>query len=90
MKSHYEGRPLREVLDGLGIYRQAEAACKKNFVTLAEVERRCRQRCVVRARVEVWRLMHSEGLSMSHIARIFGLDHTSVVHGLRNKPEVQP
>lgn len=57
-------------------------ACKSFHATFDEVAGRDREPRVSRARQAVWSLLEMRGLSRSSIARAFGRDHTTVVHGI--------
>ena len=57
-------------------------ACKSFHATFDEVAGRDREPRVSRARQAVWSLLEMRGMSRSAIARAFGRDHTTVVHGI--------
>lgn len=56
-------------------------AAARHGVTSADVCSRRRHRSTVAARHEAWRILREAGYSTPEIARVFGVDHSSVQHG---------
>lgn len=56
-------------------------AAAHHGVTSADVCSRRRHRSTVAARHEAWRILREAGYSTPEIARVFGVDHSSVQHG---------
>lgn len=66
------------------------AICKKYRLTIDELRSTARRKDIVRARHECFYLMRYEvpwigqqGMSLHAIARQFGRDHTTILHGIR-------
>lgn len=80
----------KRALDALherGLFDELHAVCKVYAVTPAEVCSRQRTKNIVRARHDFWcRLRNREGSCFSYpeIARLFGMDHTTVLAAVRS------
>lgn len=59
-----------------------ERIAKEHHVTLDEVLGRDRHAHVARARHECWFYLRGEGLSFPSIARLWGVNHTSIMSGV--------
>ena len=46
---------------------------------------RNRTAAICRLRELIWYRAHAEGYSLNQIGRVFGRDHTTVMHGVRNE-----
>jgi SOS response regulatory protein OraA/RecX len=76
--------PLRDELKRRELLGLVRDLALSRHVTLEELEHRGRSsRRVSRARWEVWAEMRRRGFSYSEIARVWGVHHTSVMHGIR-------
>lgn len=66
----------------------AEEAAREYGVDLGQIRSRARSRAVVRARQEAMRRIRDEmGRTYPEIGQWFGLDHTTVIHGVRRARE---
>lgn len=66
------------------------AVCQRRGVTLEELCGRGRSRAVVQARHEAWLALREDPercFSLPEIGRLFGVDHTTVLAGLRKARE---
>lgn len=82
----YVAKPA-EVLEARALLSPAQALCKRSGVTFREVEGQSRESHVVEARHGIWGLLAGDGCSASHIARLYGVDHTTVLHAIRKGAE---
>jgi len=57
--------------------------CQKRLVSERDVLNGGRTRNFVEARWHVWCLLRERGYSYKKIAMIFGMDHSTVIHGVR-------
>jgi len=63
-----------------------DKVCEKYLVSKHDVFGKGRTRDVVRTRSILYNLLHEEyNVSISSIGRVFGQDHTTVLHSLNNK-----
>lgn len=60
----------------------AEVAAEYGM-TVADLKRRSRCHWISHTRQEAMRRMFDAGYSLPQIGRLFGLDHTTVLHGVR-------
>lgn len=83
-------RDVKRVLNGLaerGLLDEMRAVCKRNAVTIDEAASRRRTKNVARARHEFWWHLRSRSgstFSYPEIAGLFGVDHTTVMAGVRS------
>lgn len=74
----------------LAVLRQhVETVARETGVTAQMILSSRRIKQIVAARWRVWALLHSDGMSMSCIGRLFGTDHSTVLYGLRRIGAVQ-
>jgi chromosomal replication initiation ATPase DnaA len=88
IKSSLDAESLPDVVDTHTFnekYDRAEqAVAKERRIPVADLVSRSRSWPTARARHELWRRLHvDEGISKTTIARHYGVDHSSVVHGVR-------
>jgi len=63
-----------------------DKVCAKYLVNKYDVFSKSRSRDIVRTRSILYNLLHEEyNVSISSIGRVFGQDHTTVLHSLNNK-----
>ena len=63
-----------------------DKVCEKYLVSKHDVFGKSRTRDIVRTRSILYNLLHEEyNISISSIGRVFGQDHTTVLHSLNNK-----
>jgi hypothetical protein len=67
----------------LGELDAAGAICRKAGITLTAAIGKSHRRTASMARFQIYRLLHSRGMSLPEIGRVMGRDHTSVLAGLR-------
>ena len=64
--------------------------CQKRLVSERDVLNGGRTRNFVEARWHIWCLLRERGYSYKKIAMIFGMDHSTVIHGVRKLLEKYP
>lgn len=75
---------VKKTLAEHGLLEFVEAECRRRNVPVDWVLGRERYADVVRARHEVWYAVRQTlGFSYPHIGRIFGVDHSTVLHACR-------
>lgn len=74
---------LRRELSQRDLTMEFEAICKRHTVTLKELFARRRYAPMCAARRDCWCLLRCRGWSFPLIARFWGMDHTTVMHGVR-------
>ena len=63
-----------------------DKVCEKYLVNKYDVFSKSRTRDIVRTRSILYNLLHEEyNISISSIGRVFGQDHTTVLHSINNK-----
>ncbi len=76
---------MRARLDSVGQLVTAEEKCERRGYTLEEIFLSASRRtAIVRVRHEIWHGMRSAGLTFWAIADCFGVDHSTVMCGVRN------
>ena len=65
------------------MFRMIDEVASEHGLVADEVMFGKRKREYVRARAHVWDRMRREGITYVQIARLFGMDHTTVIHGVR-------
>lgn len=71
------------ILPAAPISAVAEILCARHGITLRALLKRTRQHEVSRPRHDVMLDLYEAGRSYVEIARFLGMDHTSVLHGVR-------
>lgn len=61
-----------------------QAVSEKHAVSEPDILGKSRRREIVHARWEVMAILHGMGWGFSRIARMFGIDHTTVMHGIKS------
>lgn len=75
---------IQEALRRMGVLMWAREYCVSQGSTLLEVLSSDRHASVARARHRLWTVMrHTLGLSYPELARIFGVDHTTIMSGVK-------
>lgn len=76
-------RVLRELLDKRDLWEPLGKIARANHVSLEECFSTSRKKHIVRARHAIWRMLRAEGWSYPGIGDLFGMDHTSVIAGVK-------
>ncbi len=63
----------------------ARNVCAEAGVSIHIVMGRNRTPAICRLRELIWYRAHAEGYSLNQIGQVFGRDHTTVMHGIRNE-----
>ena len=74
-------------LDERNLLGYLDEVCRAHHVTRIEVCSIDRSRSIVTARHELWWRLRQLKLSYVEIARLFGRNHTSVLHGVTRRDE---
>lgn len=74
-------------LERVGLYRDAIGICDalevKPSVVLVRGAIPRRWPDVIRARHQIWKLLNDAGIALAEIGRVWGVDHTTVMAGVR-------
>lgn len=84
--NHVQTRPIVDIIGELDVRDLAVdfvTICKRHGVTLWEVMGPRRPAHVCAARRACWCLLRCRGWSFPSIARLWGMDHTTIMHGVR-------
>jgi chromosomal replication initiation ATPase DnaA len=73
---------IRKTLSARGFLGLAQTIAEEQHVELDSMLAPGRMSDAVRARHELWRAIRELGFSYPAIAKIFGVDHTTVMHGV--------
>lgn len=74
---------LRKILRRPSVNKAVMEISKAHGVSPMLVAGQNRERAIVAARNQVFDRLYRDGVSLSEIGRIFGKDHTTVLHGIR-------
>lgn len=74
---------IKKDLDDRGLLKPALDIAIAHYVTLDELLGRTRTPSAVRARRAFWLELRELGMSYPHIAKLCGVDHTTVLYGVR-------
>ena len=75
--------PARIEPGSLSLVQIASSVARDNGLTLDELRSKSRENAISHPRQHAFALMTEAGFSASRIARFFGVDHTTVCHGVK-------
>lgn len=68
--------------------RVIDAAAQNSGIRAADILGPCREREIAHLRFAVWLALHTRGFGYAPIARRFGRDHSSIMHGVKRAREI--
>lgn len=81
----YRQPDLVDVLVLMDIHQPAISLCSSCGIRLNDTLVKTHVREVVRARHGIWVMMHAKGAGISQIARVFGVDHSTVFYAIKGR-----
>lgn len=80
-----EAKTVKKVLCSPGerVMKEAHVAAHRNGLRLSQLFETCRQREIAWPRQEAWLAAHNAGVKYTQIAQVFGVDHTTVISGVK-------
>jgi chromosomal replication initiation ATPase DnaA len=75
---------VSDCLEERGLLDLAHAICDRHHVTIDELLGRSRMSHIIAARFQLWFYLYMQKrMSTKGIGKIFGVDHSSVLHGIK-------
>lgn len=76
---------IAAIKDRASIRAIAKQVCAETGLRMPDIMGRSRMAHLCRARELMWFIAHENGASLPQIGRVFGRDHTTILHGIRNE-----
>jgi len=83
-------KEILEALEERGLLEASRDIANSHHATMFEVCGRTRYSTIVRARHAIWLYLRTLGFSYPEIARIWDVDHTSVLSAVKREPPKAP